>query len=416
MEFPMYYDADYEAVLRFCDNPMIRVYDMPKVASEEHLRRKDYSLFGFWRTSNSENLRYFSAVAWYFARSLQEALQVPVGIIGCNWDGSKSACWVDRDTLERCGAVWLREYEQAFSDMEDPEKAKEDYFNSPMDASRPFDNEFRVRMMRGLPYEELVALFASFGDGGPFTPAIGPWHEWRPLGLYENMLKKVFPFTLRGVIFYQGESDWEHAELYADMLEGMIGCWRKGFRDAELPFLMTQLAPLGDVIGSGASAFPELREQQQRAADRISHVYLASISDAGHPFDIHPKHKRPVGERLALLARGHIYGEKVPCEAPYGVCMERQGDALVIRCVNAEGGLYVRGSSLNALLVEAPDGRALSEEEYAVSVEQDLIVITLSCPIENGAYRVCFAKTPYYEVNLYNMSGIPAKPFKLATA
>ena len=413
MEFPMYYDKDYEAALHFCENPMIRIYDVPKAASEEHFERKDYSLFGFWRKANRDNLKYFSAVAWFFARSLQEDLKVPVGIIGCNWDGSRSACWMDRETLERCGAVWLREYEEALEGIEDPEQAKEAYFSSPMDVSRPFDNEFKVRMMRGLSFEELTELFASFADGGPLTPAIGPWHEWRPLGLYEHMLKTVFPFTFRGVIYYQGESDENHPEIYADMLEGLIACWRKGFRDEDLPFLMTQLAPLKEVFGNGGRYFPVLREQQQIAADRISNVYLASISDAGHPFDIHPKRKKPVGERLAVLARGHVYGENILCEAPCGIKMERDGDHLSILCSNAEGGLYLVGSSLNALSIETAEGKTLSEDEYTVSVMGDRIVIAMSAPHKNDALRVRFAETPYYEVNLYNMAGLPMMPFEL---
>ena len=417
MEFSMYYDQDYEAALHFCDDPMIRVYDVPKIASEEHKVRKDYSLFGLWRTSNSEDLKYFSAAAWFFAKSLRETLGVPVGIIGCNWDGSRSACWMDRETLMHCGPVWLREYEENLEKIEDPDAAKEAYFNNPMDVSHPFDNEFRTRMMRGLTLEETQELFAMFAAGdNPIVPVIGPWHEWRPLGLYEYMLKTIFPFTMRGVIFYQGECDEEHPDIYADMLEGLVSCWRKGFRD-ELPFIMTQLAPFGewsDGFLSGGKYYPILREQQQKAAESISGVYLASTSDCGHFFDIHPKRKHPVGERLALLARGHVYGDRILCEAPMGKSLEREGNSLIITCSGAEGGLYIRGDKLNELCVETDEEKVLREDEYTVSVRGERIELLFPEGLHENGYRVKYARTPFYEVNIYNMAGIPMKPFEVA--
>lgn len=411
MEFQMFYDQNYEAALSFCDLPFIRIYDVPKAASEEHLQRRDYSLFGFWREANKENLKYFSAVAYYFAKALSESLQVPIGIISCNWGGSRAACWMDRETLENCGPIWLEDYKNGLCKIPNIEEAKEAYFQNPMtDTSRPFDDENRNRLMRGLSLSELEETFRQMGDLG--LDVIGPWHEWRPNGLYETMLKKIMPYTIKGAIYYQGESDDVHPEIYANMLEGLILCWRKGFGD-DFPFLMTQLAPFGDVMDQGGTYYPILREQQEMAAEKLDHVWCASIGDVGNSYDIHPKEKRPVGERLALLARGHIYGENILCDGPVGMRMSRTGQTLVVDCSNASGGLFQLGETVSALELYRPNGELLEAPGYTVSLEQNRVMIKIREGLENGPYQIRFAKTPYYHVNIYNMSGIPMKPFVL---
>lgn len=409
MELKMFYDADYASALSECENPMIRFYEVPQIASEEHVKRNDYSLYGFWRPAEKENLKYFSAVAYYFARALQEDLQVPVGIVGCCWGGSRSCCWMDRETLEECGPVWIEDYERGLEQITDPEKCMEEYFSNPMmDSAQPF-NEIRNRLMKGVSPDELQEILAGMGEG---CFAIGPWNEWRPNALYEWMLKTIIPFTFRGVIYYQGESDEDHPEIYADMLEAQIKLWRREFGE-ELPFIMTQLVPLGEVIGQGGKYFPALREQQEMAARRLANVWFASTGDAGDYEDIHPKRKYPVGKRLALLARGHVYGEAVLCDAPEGTEMFREGDDLVIECSGAEGGLYVAGEEVNALEITDDAGRNVPKTEYEVLVSAEQIRICFMAPLSGNPYTVRFAKTPYYEVNLYNMAGIPMKPFEV---
>lgn len=144
--------------------------------------------------------------------------------------------------------------------------------------------------------------------------AIGPDHPWWPCGLYENMLVNVAPYTCRGVLCYRGESDEFHPEIYDQVLAVLIRNWRDLWHD-ELPFLMVQLAPFGAWLQNGSDAYPTLRDRQARAARDIPGVWLTSSSDSGMEWDIHPKHKRPIGERLALLALGHIYGRDILCDA-----------------------------------------------------------------------------------------------------
>lgn len=412
MEFHMRYDRDFEAEKKNCFNPNIRMFDYPLVISEEARKRFDFSEnFGFWRPCDQDNLQWYSAVAYYFARDLQKALQVPVGIIGVNCGGSRSACWMDEETLDRCGRIWMDEYLQGLSAIPDLEAAEEAFYNSPMaDHTHPFDNPASERMLFGMEEEELLQLFSLFSASEAMV--IGPWHEWRPCGLYHTMLERVMPYAVRGVIWYQGECDEDHPEIYADMMEGLVGLWRSRW-GRDLPFITTQLAPLDVRVGNGGKEYPKLREQQRLLTERMRGVYLTSTGDVGHPYDVHPKAKQPVGRRMALLARGHVYGEEILCDAPVPDQWERDGSRLRIAFANADGGLFLNGDSVNALHLYGGDAEIPAEEVKAVVQGNELLIDLGTKYAAESSIRVEFAATPYYEVNLYNKAQIPALPFSL---
>ena len=416
MEFFMRYDKDFEESVKNCTNPNIRYFDYPVVPTEQDLESKDYSDFGFWRSCDPENLQFFGAVGYYFAKKLQEELNVPIGIVGCNCGGSRSCCWMDEETLKACGPVWISDYEEGISKIKDLKAAEENYHKNPMtDKAHPFLNPFGDKMMYGVSKEELVAMFSSLtanaGDDDP-NP-IGPWHEWRPNGLYHTMLEHVMPYTIRAVIWYQGESDEDHPELYDTMMKALIGLWREKWGE-QLPFLTTQLAPFGEFVGTGGKYYPILRAMQEKTADEVPNVYLASIGDVGLEHDIHPKEKQPVGRRLALLALGHIYGQDILCEAPRAESMKQIEHGISISFKYAPDGLVLKGTQVNALSIYM-DGTEISKDAYTcVLVDQTLQILFQSDLDErNHHFRVDFAKTPYYEVNLYNQADIPAKPFSL---
>ncbi len=412
MEFFMRYDKNFEEEAEYCENKNIRFFDYPVLATETMKSLRDFSLFGFWRRCDKDNIQYYSATAYYFAKNLQEALKVPIGIIGCNCGGTRACCWMDEETVQECGPVWMEDYERDVASIPDLEKAEADYLtNEFVDKSHPFSNPLAEKMLYGIPKEELKRMFQEMSDGGSGN-TIGPWHEWRPCGLYHTMLKKIAPYTIKGVIWYQGESDEEHPEIYADMMCGLIRCWRREWED-QIPFIMTQLAPLGEEIGLGGKFYPILREQQEEVTRRMEKVYCASIGDVGSDYDIHPKEKRPVGIRLALLARGHVYGEKILCEAPTPKSVERQKETLIITFANAEGGLSVEGKQIQAIQIFDCHGREVLSKMYRTEVTGNQLLIHMKTGGEMEGMQIAFAKTPFYEVNIYNASRIPVKPFLL---
>ena len=411
MEFFMRYDKDYQEEGQHFDNPDVRFFDYPEVQTEDIRNRFDFSLFGKWRTCDAQNLQYYSAVAYYFARDLQNALQIPIGIVACNCGGTRSVCWVDEETAQTYGSVWVEDYRKGLAEIPDLEEARKNYMSGPMvDHSHPFDNPLNDRLLYGVSKEEMLkALSGMMESGGEI---IGPWHEWRPCGLYHTMLEKIIPYTSRGVIWYQGESDEDHPEIYEKMMTGLIRLWRKKWNDP-LPFLMVQLAPLGplsDIVEDGIATYPVLRRQQELTSKHVSGVWLAATGDVGSSYDIHPKKKQPVGARLALLARGHVYGEKLLCDAPEVDTehVSRKGDTIRIPFLHAEGGLKQVGDSINSLFV-MEDHKCIP---YMAEVEGEEICLKLHKDV--GIVLIKFEEEPYYEANLFNCSGIPAKPFEIS--
>ena len=178
MEFYMRYDADYDSFLRLCEDPLFRFYDVTKVSEPEQLEMRDYSLFSYWRKSTPDDLQYFSAAAYYFGASLREHLQVPVGIICCSWGGTRACFWMSRETVEKCGKVWLEDYEEGLKNIPDMEAARKAYYADPnLDCSHPFDRPFD-KLLYGFSLEEFQPGEMTEDNTASFV--IGPWHEWRP--------------------------------------------------------------------------------------------------------------------------------------------------------------------------------------------------------------------------------------------
>ena len=408
MEYYLYFDAEKEEALQKEENPNVRFFDYPEIAYEEQLGQYEYPEHGFWHRCRSEELPWFSAVGYYFAEKVQEALDVPVGIVGCNWGGTRACCWMDKSYLEGTpGQVWLDQYYKSLEGV-DLDAYRHWYRDNPANAqNHPIPGDYPIVLYPGMSREmQLQAMerMAQFG-AHPFMNLIGPDHHWRPCGLYETMLKKIVPYTAKGVIWYQGESDSEHPHLYTGVLSAMIRNWRDLWQD-ELPFLMVQLAPFGEWMNTSGVDYPIVRKCQEEVCATVPGTYLASSSDCGMEWDIHPKHKKPVGQRLALLARGHIYGEEILCDAPAFHYISRSGTDAVLHFKNA-GGLHLKDGdeTVNALLV---NGQAVTAK-----IEDNTVILSLP---DADSWKIEFANTGYYEVNLYNGAGIPAMPFAVELA
>ena len=417
MEFYMRYDADRDAVMADCENADIRFFDVPEISYPEQADDFDYSRFGFWRTCHKDNLEYFSAVAYYFARKVQAQLDVPVGIIGCNYGGTPSCAWMSEDTVTAAGPVWLEEYRTATKDL-DIEKYKSDFRSNAMnDRSDPFSDPFNEMMLQPTTREFQLSLMSQMSEG--VQPQTGPCDPWRPCGLFETMLMPLTGYGIRGFLWYQGESDSAHADLYEAMLTALINQWRGLWRE-ELPFLFVQLAPLEVWLECSGADFPVLRQAQENVAASVPNTWMASIGDVGMRYDIHPKKKQPVGTRLALLALGHVYGREVVCDAPSAVDIQRwapsnapDSPAGVAVTFDHAATLTCTGDRINALQVFA-DGRQIHDYEAQVSGPQLIVTGTALAQAEN--IRIAFARTDYYEVNIYNEGGLPVLPFELECA
>lgn len=408
MEFYMRYDADYREEAAALKNENIRFFDYPEVSYEGQLEEYDYGLFGFWRSCDRENLEYYSAVAYYFAKELAEDLKVPIGIIGCNWGGTPACAWMSEESVQKAGEAWLRDYQEGIRDLDIAAYEKEMKASPMNDRTNPF-MEFNEIFLPGTTREQQLELMEQMEQPGAL---IGPLDPWRPCGLYETMLKKLVPYGIRGFLYYQGESDDPKAELYESMLTALIKDWRTLWQE-ELPFLFVQLAPFELWMNCVAENYPALREAQEQVAAKVPGAWLASIGDVGMKEDIHPKKKQPVGRRLALLARGHVYGEQLVCDAPEYEGCETEGNLLRLHFAHV-GEWKLKGEQIQALQIFA-DGRPASADACQVELSGNQLIVKWN-GMPPAEVSVLFAKTNYYEVNLYNEAGIPVKPFAAETS
>ena len=408
MEFLLRYDAEGHEQIASAFDPHCRFYDVGEYAfaGEEQDGFKDASGWDRWMALDRQNAEYFSAAGYYFARQLRKKYEVPVAIVGCNWGGTTAATWQDIQCLKDDPdlAVYVREYDAGLKKInlatydEDNRKARRTM-------AQPAAREFMEKLLYGTAGKLSITAMSLFGQALLNKP-VGPHDANRPGGLYEAMVSQIAGMSCRGVIWYQGESDVDHADIYGKLFTSMIRCWRTAWQD-ELPFLFVQLAPFDRWLNSTGANYPAIRRQQEWISKNVPDTAMASIMDAGMAKDIHPKRKRPVGERLALLAMGKVYGEDILCEAPELTGAEHTGDTLALRFVNTGSGFQVKGASINALQVFA-NNREL--KTFTASASGDFL--TIHAPALAGAkVEVRLAEVPYCDVNLYSSVGLPAKPF-----
>lgn len=412
MEFHMRYEKHLPEVKPVCSNSRIRFYDVPEIAFEGQDEVFDYSKFGIWRPASPEDIEFFSAVSYYFSRELEKDLDVPVGIVGCNWGGTVSASWMDPETIRKAGPVWIEEYEALASTIDWDAFWAGQRTNPLNDRGNPFDDPFSEFIMPRTPSpEEVGAFFAQLAASGimpDLAEGMGVLPSNFPGRLYETMLKKAAPFTVRGVLWYQGESDDEHhhSDIYEKMLAGLISDWRRLWDDEQLPFLIVQLPGFERWLAVECDRFDLIRAAQQKVSDSMENVWLCSISDGGEQFDIHPKDKLIVGQRLSLLARGHVYGEDILCDAPVLKNAARDGNSVILTFDNAEGELVLKGSGIDCLKLIS-DGKNIP---FNAEIIGETVLLRIDGRLPQNL-RADFAQGSYYNVNLYNKSGIPAVPF-----
>lgn len=411
MEFYLRYDEEWEEVRKSGVNTRIRFFDYPKISYTGALEKQGDSAFGIWRKATEENLDYYTAVGYYFATELEKRCKVPIGIVGCNWGGTPACAWLDESYLrDNQGKAWLDDYAAVMETL-DVEDYEREYYKNPFNEKKdPFADAVNNRLLEGISKEEQQLLVKQMQDLGPnFLPAMGPKHPNRPGGLYKNMVCKIAPFAMRGVIWYQGESDDAKANIYGTVFSQLIKCWRDLWKE-DFPFLFVQLAPFEQWLGNRAINYPVIRKQQEEVSKQIPNTWMASISDVGMQWDIHPKNKRPVGERLALLALGHVYGENILCDAPECETIHIEDGLIRLGCDNAEGGLFKTDDDISALTVYRNGEK---ENNIIIKLEENNIIVESPLIRASDRIRVEFAMTNYYKVNVYNKAGIPLKPFSI---
>ena len=422
MEFPLCYEKHW-AREKDAEDFNLRFYDVPEVSYAGQDEDFDYSNMGVWRKADGEeNLKYFSAVAYYFQKEIAADQNVPVGIVGCNWGGTRSCAWMKQETVERVGRPWMELFRKDTAGRDMEEFWREQHTNPMNDKGNVNMDPISAFLMSGTPsmeeigevMKEAMAQMAEAMQADPNMTQEEAMAKYAlqpmtfPGCLYEHMVKKAAPFTARGVLWYQGESDDVPGlqTLYKDMLTGMIEDWREIWKDPRLPFYVVQLPGWDSWMMQSSLDYQTIRRCQEEVAGSVENVHLCSISDVGEEKDIHPKDKKTVGYRLALLARKYAYGEDLLADAPVLKEAKRENGKIALTFDHAGDGLKLAGDQVNGLILKKGD----QEIPFTAEAKGDCLILTPETLPEDSV-KVDFAQTGWYQINLYNSADIPAIPF-----
>lgn len=261
------------------DDPLMRMFLVERRAR----LMEGGDVVGRWVHVRPRSARRFSAVGFFFGQNLRNRLNAPVGVIAAAWGGTQVQAWSPEEALEQ---------ESAFAE----ERLE-------LEASRE-----RNRVDRNAALESfeiwLAQAQAQADPMGLTSPPGWPDEDFSkntPSVLFNGMIEPLIPYSLRGVIWYQGESDHREADLYAPRLRATFAAWRARWGQ-DLPFGQVQLAPYDRYD------FTELRQAQSDISTDPG-IGIVSTEDLGNPIDIHPRRKAPVGDRLADWAIADVYCE-----------------------------------------------------------------------------------------------------------
>jgi sialate O-acetylesterase len=376
MEWPVTQSDQPQATAASATNSQLRFFMVPNVKAEAPTTRVNAS----WKVSSPDMIGGYSAVAYHFARDLQAARKVPIGIIQSDWGGSPAEVWMNRESLE----INSR-YQSEILD------ANAEAWKRHQQALIDFEKEKAVAASKG---EEFKKQQPRFG--------------WRPTELYNGMIAPLIPYAISGAIWYQGESNAGRAEQYRTLFVDMIRNWRRDWGQGDFTFLAVQLAPFMKIQDQPQeSAWAELREAQWLATKNLPNVGMAVITDVGDPADIHPRKKQPVGSRLALAARGIAYGEKIEFSGPLYRSMKAEGGKIVLSFDHVGKGLEARDGALKGFAICGEDKKFVWAK---AEIAGDTVVVSSPEVPKPVAVRYGWADCPV--VNLWNKDGLPASPFR----
>ncbi len=331
-----------EAILSSA-NESIRLFTVTRNKSLEPLD----DLSGEWQQCIPENVANFSAAAYYFGRMIQKSLGVPVGLINSSWGGTRIEPWISENGFKNFDWVNL------------PDKKQE-------------------------------------GELSPQTPTV----------LYNAMIKPMVGFSIRGGLWYQGESNRNEPGEYEKLMPGLIENWRSEWGIGDLSFYYCQIAPFDYGIGGVNSAF--LREAQLKASTSIPGIGMACLMDVGEKTNIHPADKEAAGERLAYLALAKTYGKKgFEYSGPVLTEMTVEGNMVKLTFDHAKNGLTTFGKELVNFKI-AGENKRFYPAEAMITREG----ITLSSLQVEKPMAVRYAFENFVIGELFNTEGFPASSFR----
>ena len=377
MAFMVKESSHKEQSLANVEGKDIRLYDMkPRVvtdniewdsASLAALNRHEYYKPTAWQLQNTQNVSDFSAVAYHFGVMLADSLKVPIGLICNAVGGAPAEAFIDRKTLEFSPTLVDILYNWRENDM------IQDW-------------------CRGRAKQNIAKSTNKLQR-----------HPYEPCYLYENGIAPIACYPISGAIWYQGESNAHNVELHEVIFPTLVDSWRRTWNDPFMPFYFVQLSSIN------RPSWPHFRDSQRGIAAKIPYCDFAVSSDKGDPWDVHPKEKAPIGERLARLALNQFYGmTHVVQHGPTPMSARIVDGRTIIEFDDATALSTSDGKPLRGVEIAGETGSFTPVDfEKQAKIDGNRIII------DSKAHRVRYAWKPYTDANLVNEVGLPASTFEI---
>jgi sialate O-acetylesterase len=351
--------------------PQIRLFSVPRKTSSVPVDDVDAR----WIVCSPESVREFSAVLYFFGRQMHKDLKTPMGLIHSSWGGTPIASWLSGPSL--VGNPRLEPFLTFWQNL---------ILQYPANLAR---------------HEQTLKTWEANGAQGP-RPAVpmGPGHAHEPTTLYNAMIAPLVRYTIKGALWYQGETEAGRAQgqIYGEALMTLVQDWRRAFGQGDFPMYWVQLANYGNAVKNGH--WMRVQEGQVKAT-ALRSTGVVVINDIGNPTNIHPTNKQDVGWRLAVLAQNRL-------ASPLYRQMTREGSAIRIWFDHAGKALRVRGiEPLKGFEIAGVDGKYVAATARVEGVT--VLVSSLDVP-DPRSVRYAWDYNP--DANLINENGLPASVFR----
>jgi sialate O-acetylesterase len=381
---------DAEREIANANFPLVRQVRIEQVVSEKPAETVNTS---GWQPASPQTVGGFTAVGYFFARSLHQKLGVPVGIINSSWGATQIESWLSPAALAS---------DPAFKVVEDRWQQTLAEYPAEMAKYPPVLAAWEKEDAAAKAAAGNAAKYAEYRAKHPKPrPPRGPGDKWTPAGLFNGMINPLLPYALRGTIWYQGESNAARPNEYERLFAALITSWRAHFGQGDFPFYWVQLPNY-----RASDDWAGLREAQTKTL-RLPRTGQAVTIDIGEAGNIHPPNKQEVGRRLALIAKTETYGLPGDFSGPLFASQTREGRSLRLRFTCASSGLVAHDKPVQSLQIAGADRKFFPA---TARIDRDTLIVSAPEVKEPVAVRYAWSTAP--EANLYNGVGLPAAPFR----
>ncbi len=357
------------------NHPLVRMFTGEWTKSYE----PQTNVAGTWKICTPENVREFSAIAYFFARDLQRELKVPVGIVTLTYGASTAQAWIRREAITANPLL----------------KPSLDAFDAKVKSYTP-PTETELKEWQAAADQAKAA-----GKRPPRRPKPDPVQDQHnPTVMFNGMIAPFVGYAIRGVIWYQGESITAPRELFPLWNETLITDWRKLW-GRSLPFYFCQLAAHDNQSNS-----PQVRAWQADAL-RLPDTGMAVTIDVGDAKNVHPKNKATVGDRLSRIALAKVYGRQIEYSGPVFESTAVDAGTIRLKFSHVDQGLVAKGGPLQTFEIAGVDGKFLPA---TAKIDGDSVIVQSKAVPAPIAARYAWTNYPA-GCNLTNSDDLPAPPF-----